>query len=149
MTVHECGPAVRSPERDRRARRPLGLRSKPGGLALALSRLPLPLYRRGRGWLPVDAFLLFVHEGRKTGEPHATVAMALRHDPQTHEAVICSVWGENTDWIRNIRPGMALRLVGVVTPDGVGRGVVALFGPNARVGQRSRDVTRRERVERP
>lgn len=38
---------------------------------------------------------------RKTGKPYSTVAMVLRDDPQTHEAVICSAWGKDTDWIRS------------------------------------------------
>jgi len=37
--------------------------------------------------------------------------MVLRYDGTTHEAVICSVWGPDTDWIRNIRARPALRVV--------------------------------------
>jgi deazaflavin-dependent oxidoreductase (nitroreductase family) len=81
----------------------LGLRRKPGRLVLAVFRLPLPLYRRGWGWLLGRTFLLLVHAGRKTGKPHSATAMVLRYDPQTHEAVIFSAWGQDTDWIRNIR----------------------------------------------
>ena len=88
----------------------LGLRRRPGRVALTLFRLPLPLYRRGWGRLLGDTFLLLVHVGRKTGKPHSTVAMTLSHDPKTHEAVVCSVWGENTDWIRNIRVRPAERI---------------------------------------
>ena len=73
-------------------------------------RLPRPLYHRGWGRLLGHTFLLLVHEGRKTGEPHATVAMVLAYEPQIREAVICSVWGPNTDWIRNIRARPALRV---------------------------------------
>jgi hypothetical protein len=36
--------------------------------------------------------------------------MVLRYDRQTHEAVICSVWGPDTDWIRNIRVRPALQV---------------------------------------
>src|SRR5829696_8472093 len=71
----------------------LGVRREPGRLALAVFRLPLPLYRRGWGWLLGHTFLLLVHAGRKTGKLHSTVAMVLRHDPETHEVVICSGWG--------------------------------------------------------
>ncbi len=81
----------------------LGLRRQPGRLALVVFRLPLPLYRRGWGWLLGHTFLFVVHAGRKTGKLHSIVAMALTYDPDTHEAVICSAWGENTDWVRNIR----------------------------------------------
>jgi deazaflavin-dependent oxidoreductase (nitroreductase family) len=95
---------------DRRTKPLLGLRRKPGRIALALFRLPLPLYRRGWGRLLGHTFLLLVHQGRKTGNPHATVAMTLSHDRETHEAIICSGWGQNTDWIRNIRARPALQV---------------------------------------
>jgi deazaflavin-dependent oxidoreductase (nitroreductase family) len=88
----------------------LGVRAQPGRLALAVFRLPLPLYRRGWGWLLGHTFLLLVHAGRKTGRAHSTVAMVLRYDPESHEAVICSGWGRNADWIRNIRVRPALQV---------------------------------------
>jgi deazaflavin-dependent oxidoreductase (nitroreductase family) len=94
----------------RRAKPLLGVRRQPGRLALAVFRLPLPLYRRGWGWLLGHTFLLLVHAGRKTGKLHSTVAMVLRHDPETHEVVICSAWGRNADWIRNIQIRPALRV---------------------------------------
>ena len=73
-------------------------------------RLPLMLYRRGWGGFLGHTFLLLVHAGRKTGKPYSAVAMVLRYDPHTHEAVICSGWGQDTDWVRNIRAGPALRV---------------------------------------
>jgi deazaflavin-dependent oxidoreductase (nitroreductase family) len=73
-------------------------------------RMPLPLYRRGGGWLLDHTFLLITHAGRKTGKRRETVVMALRYDPQTREAVVCSAWGSNTDWIRNIRAQPALQI---------------------------------------
>jgi deazaflavin-dependent oxidoreductase (nitroreductase family) len=88
----------------------LGLRGRPGRLALAVFRVPLPLYRAGWGWLLDRTFLLLVHAGRRTGQPHAMTAMVLRYDAATHEAVICSGWGPTTDWIRNIRARPALRV---------------------------------------
>jgi hypothetical protein len=36
--------------------------------------------------------------------------MALTYDPATQEAVICSVWGEHADWVRNIRARPALQV---------------------------------------
>ena len=88
----------------------LGLRRQPGRLALAVFRLPLPLYRRGWGWLLGDTFLLLVHTGRRTGRAYSTVAMVLNYDRQSHEAVICSAWGKNSDWIRNIQARPALKV---------------------------------------
>ena len=96
---------------DQRAtRRLLGVRRQPGRLALAVFRLPLPLYRNGWGWLFGHTFLLVTHAGRKTGRRRETVAMVLKYDPQTKEAIICSAWGPNTDWIRNIRARPALQI---------------------------------------
>jgi deazaflavin-dependent oxidoreductase (nitroreductase family) len=88
----------------------LGLRRRPGRVALAVFRLPLLLYRRGSGRLLGDTFLLLVHEGRKTGKRYSTVAMVLRYEPHTREAVICSAWGQGADWIRNIRARPALQV---------------------------------------
>jgi deazaflavin-dependent oxidoreductase (nitroreductase family) len=68
------------------------------------------LYRRGWGWLLGDTFLLLVHAGRKTGKPYSTVAMVLSYDPRTHEAVICSAWGKDADWIQNIQAHPALKV---------------------------------------
>ena len=94
----------------RRAAPFFALRRQPGRLALAVFRLPLLLYRRGWGWLLGDTFLLLVHAGRKTGKRYSTVVMVLSYDPRTREAVICSAWGKDTDWIRNIRAYPALKV---------------------------------------
>lgn len=99
-----------TPETDRRAKPLLGVRRQPGRLALAVFRVPLPLYRRGWGRLLGHTFLLVTHAGRKTGKLRETVAMALTYDPRTRATVICSAWGQNTDWIRNIRAHPALRI---------------------------------------
>ena len=103
-----AGPAASHPTR--RAKPLIGLRRQPGRLALAVFRIPLPLYRRGWGWLLGHTFLLLVHAGRKTGKPYSAVAMVLTYDPQTHEAVIFSAWGQDADWIRNIRARPALQV---------------------------------------
>jgi deazaflavin-dependent oxidoreductase (nitroreductase family) len=102
--------SVASHPAGRRATPLLGLRQQPGRLALAVFRLPLSLYRRGWGWLLGDTFLLLAHAGRKTGKPYSTVAMVLRYDRQSHQAVICSAWGKDTDWIRNIQAHPALKI---------------------------------------
>jgi deazaflavin-dependent oxidoreductase (nitroreductase family) len=102
--------SVASHPTERRSTPLLGLRRQPGRLALAVFRLPLPLYRRGWGWLLGDTFLLLVHAGRRTGKPYSTVAMVLRYDRQSHEAAICSAWGKETDWIRNIQAHPALKV---------------------------------------
>ena len=98
----------RTPQRANRPVRPLfGVRKKPGQLALGLFRMPLRAARAGH--LP-GTFVTFVHTGRKTGDPHESVAMVLRHDPATGEVVICAAWGPNTDWVRNLRVSNATRV---------------------------------------
>ena len=107
-SVDDAAEVEAADSHDRRDKQLLGLRRQPGRMALAIFRLPLPLYRQRWGWLLGDTFLLMTHAGRKTGKRHSTAAMALAYDRETHETVICSVWGENTDWIRNIRVHPAL-----------------------------------------
>jgi deazaflavin-dependent oxidoreductase (nitroreductase family) len=92
-------------------RRPLlGLRTKPGRLALVVFRMPLFLYRHGCGWMLGHTFLLVVHAGRKTGKPHTMIAQAVGYHPKTHEMVICSGWGPNSEWWRNIQVRAALQV---------------------------------------
>ena len=88
----------------------LGLRRKPGRLALAVFRMPLRAYRHDAGWLLGHTFLLLVHTGRNTGQPRSMVAMVLRYNGSTREAVICSAWGPDADWVRNLRAGPAVRV---------------------------------------
>ncbi len=88
----------------------LGLRRRPGRLALAAFRLPLVLYRRRWGWLLGRTFMLLVHAGRKTGQPHLMTAMVMHYDPITREVIIFSGWGPKSDWVRNIRARPALRV---------------------------------------
>jgi hypothetical protein len=68
----------------RRNSRPLlGLPQQPGRLALAVMRIPRPLYRRGFGRFLGHTFLVVTHQDRKSGKRHETVAMALTYDPET------------------------------------------------------------------
>jgi deazaflavin-dependent oxidoreductase (nitroreductase family) len=95
----------------RRKDRPmLGLRRRPGRLALAVFRLPLNAYRHNAGGLLGRTFLQFTHIGRKSGRPYDAVAMVLRDDQTSHEVVICAGWGPETDWVRNLRAGPAAKL---------------------------------------
>src|SRR5690348_8498298 len=95
----------------KKARRPLlGIRRRPGRLALALMRLPRPLYHHGWGRLLGHTFVLITHVGRRTGALHETVAMTATYDPATREVVVCSAWGPDTEWIRNLRAHPAARI---------------------------------------
>jgi deazaflavin-dependent oxidoreductase (nitroreductase family) len=88
----------------------LGLRRRPGRLALAIFRMPLRAYRHDKGWLLGHTFLELVHTGRKTGHQYEVVAMVLRYDADAHEAVILAGWGPDTDWVRNLHAGPAVRV---------------------------------------
>jgi deazaflavin-dependent oxidoreductase (nitroreductase family) len=88
----------------------LGLRRRPGRLALVVFRMPLNAYRHGAGWMLGRTFLQFTHTGRKTGRRHDAVAMVLRYDEITREAVICAAWGPQTDWYRNLHAGPAVKV---------------------------------------
>ena len=93
------------------SRRPLlGLRHKPGRLAVAVFRLPLKAYQHNAGPAVGRTFLAFTHLGRKTGQPHQTVAMVARYDKATGEAVICAGWGPQTDWYRNLQAHPAVQV---------------------------------------
>jgi deazaflavin-dependent oxidoreductase (nitroreductase family) len=94
-----------------RSRRPLlGLRRRPGRLALAVFRLPLKAYQHGVGPAVGRTFLAFTHVGRRTGRTYQTVAMVLRHDQGSGEAVIVAGWGPDTDWYRNLQAHPAVRV---------------------------------------
>jgi deazaflavin-dependent oxidoreductase (nitroreductase family) len=73
-------------------------------------RLPLVLYRRGWGRLLGRTFMLLVHAGRRTGQPHLMTAMVMRYDPVSREVVIFSGWGPHSDWVRNLRARPAYRV---------------------------------------
>ena len=105
-----AAPDVTAVPPPRRSRHLLGVRSTPGRLALWVFGLPLPLYRSGRGWMLGRTFMAVTHVGRRTGTPHLMVAMVLGYDPDTDEAVIMSGWGPNSDWVRNLRAGPALKV---------------------------------------
>jgi deazaflavin-dependent oxidoreductase (nitroreductase family) len=88
----------------------LGLRRKRGRLALAVFRMPLRAYDHGAGRLLGHTFLEFTHTGRRSGRAYRTVAMVLRHDPATREAVVVAAWGPDSDWVKNLRAGPAVSL---------------------------------------
>jgi deazaflavin-dependent oxidoreductase (nitroreductase family) len=96
------------------ARPLLGLRRRPGRIALTFMRLPRPLYHHGLGRIFGHMFLLIAHRGRATGKRRETVVMALTYDAATREAVVCSAWGSETEWMQNLRahPALEIRVAG-------------------------------------
>ena len=88
----------------------LGLRRRPGRLAAAFFRLPLTAYEHDAGPAVGRTFVAFTHIGRRTGQPHKTVAMVLSDDETTGELVICAAWGPHTDWYRNLQAHPAVHV---------------------------------------
>ena len=132
-------PDVANPSSLGRSRPLLGLRHRPGRLALCA----LPDAAPGLPpWEGVDPgpHVPAVDPCRTEDRPsHETVAMVLRYRPETHEAVICSAWGPDTDWMRNIRAHPAIRVE-------IGREVVH---PRAAIPLRGREPRRGGRVPSP
>ena len=90
-----------APPRHHGKRPMLGLRKKPGRLALTLMHMPLRAYAHDQGHLLGHTFVQFTHVGRKSGKEYRAVAMVLGFDESTSEAVICAAW--DTDWFHNLR----------------------------------------------
>jgi deazaflavin-dependent oxidoreductase (nitroreductase family) len=65
-------------------------------------RAPVYLYGVGFGWLLDGRFLLLRHVGRKTGLLRQTVLEVLRRDNQDGSYIVCSGWGEASQWYRNL-----------------------------------------------
>lgn len=107
-----CGRGVSTtregPSEPTRGARRTGARSYRGAVSPSLRRLlgaPRHLYRHGWGWLLGHRFLQLSHRGRKTGRLHHTVLEVVRYDPATGEAVVVSGFGNESDWLRNLRAG--------------------------------------------
>jgi deazaflavin-dependent oxidoreductase (nitroreductase family) len=105
----------------------LGTRPPPG-LLRRLARLPLQLYRAGLGRLLDHWFVEITHTGRKSGLPRRTVLEVLRYDRATRTCVIVSRWGDESDWVRNLRktPAVQVNLGGTRWP-----AVATFLGPDA------------------
>ncbi len=72
------------------------------GLLWLWFKFPLMLYRLHLGWLLGHRSLLLTHQGRKTGRLRHTVLDVMRFDPVTKECLVVSMYGEQSDWFRNI-----------------------------------------------
>ncbi len=91
------------PTSGHRKRPLLGLRKKPGRVALVFMRMPVRAYAHDQGHLLGRAFLQFTHVGRNSGKLYQAVAMVLDYDTTIGEAVICAAWGPDVDWYRNLQ----------------------------------------------
>lgn len=79
------------------------LERRPSGLLRFLLRLPLLLYRVGAGRLLGERFLLLQHKGRVTEVWHETVLEVVRQDRDRHSYVVAAAWGDQADWLKNLR----------------------------------------------
>jgi deazaflavin-dependent oxidoreductase (nitroreductase family) len=106
--------AIASARASSRQKRPTLLSDRKGFLSRLIFRLPLIAYRLGLGWVLGHQFLVLTHVGRRSGRVHQTVLKVLQHDPLTHECIVASAWGHQTDWYRNIqsRPAAAVQVAG-------------------------------------
>ncbi len=77
-------------------------RTPPKGLSRAFFRAPITLYRVGLGGLLGGRFILLHHVGRLSGQPREAVVEVLRHDDVTDSFVICSGFGEQSQWFQNV-----------------------------------------------
>ncbi len=72
-------------------------------------RVPAALDRPGFRWLlnllsPAPIVVL-VHRGRRTGRVYRTPVEAIVEDPHRGEIVVSPMWGESSDWYRNVLAG--------------------------------------------
>jgi deazaflavin-dependent oxidoreductase (nitroreductase family) len=84
-------------------------------------RAPAILDRRGLRWLlnllsPAPVVVL-VHRGRRSGRTYSTPLEAITEDADRGELVVSPMWGEASDWYRNVLAGGLLE----VRRDGAGR----------------------------
>ena len=87
-----------------------GFRRRPGRLALLLFRMPLQAYHHDKGWLLGHTFLSLTHIGRKSGVRYESALMVLRDRDAPREVVVCSAWGAESDWVKNIQARPAARV---------------------------------------
>ncbi|MBP2702618.1 nitroreductase family deazaflavin-dependent oxidoreductase [Microbispora sp. RL4-1S] len=81
----------------------IGRPEPPTGLRRALFRLPIGLYRARLGWLLGGRFLLLNHIGRVSGKVRQVVVEVVEHDRTDGGYVVCSGFGPDADWYRNLR----------------------------------------------
>jgi deazaflavin-dependent oxidoreductase (nitroreductase family) len=72
-------------------------------------RAPAALDRPGLRWLlnglsPAPIVVL-VHRGRRTGRIYRTPVEAIVEDAERGEVVVSPMWGERSDWYRNVLAG--------------------------------------------
>lgn len=75
----------------------------PRGLSRLLYRFPILLYQVGLGRLFGGRFLMLKHIGRVSGQPRYAVLEIIRHDETGVAYYVLAAFGEESDWVRNLR----------------------------------------------
>lgn len=74
-----------------------------------LMRMPAALDRRGLRWMlklfSPAPILVLVHRGRRSGKVYRTPVEAIARNAAGGEILISPMWGERTDWYRNVLAG--------------------------------------------
>jgi len=93
----------------------LGLRRKPGLIALTVFRSMPLAYRLHLGRLFGHTFLNMTHRGRKSGRQYHTALKTISWDRASGEVVIFSIYGKNADWMKNItaEPAVSIEMGGM------------------------------------
>ena len=85
----------------------------PRGLLRLFFRSPIVLYRLGLGGLGLGGLtgerILLTTVGRRSGKPRRAAVDVMRHDAATDTYYVLSVYGERSDWYRNLRANPSLR----------------------------------------
>lgn len=66
----------------------------------ALARAPVPVFRRGFGWLLGSRIMMLQHRGRRSGLPRYAVLEVLERAPG--RLLLASGYGPSSQWFRNI-----------------------------------------------
>ena len=78
-------------------------RKPPTGITRLFFRAPIWLYKLNLGGLLGDRFLQLTHTGRVSGQPRQVVLEVVKHDADEDTYYIAAAWGEQADWVKNIR----------------------------------------------
>lgn len=73
-----------------------------------LARSPIPLYRRGLGWLLGSRIMMLEHRGRRSGQLRYAVLEVLDREPGA--LVLVSGYGPSSQWFRNVSANPAVRV---------------------------------------
>ncbi|MDA2813356.1 nitroreductase family deazaflavin-dependent oxidoreductase [Nocardiopsis sp. RSe5-2] len=79
-----------------------GRPKRPSGVARALYRVPIHLYRWNLGWLMGRRFLMLNHIGRRSGLMRRVVVEVVDRDAAQGTYTVCSGFGPGSDWYRNL-----------------------------------------------